>query len=145
MKIFLVTLIVVAALAAMSCKENKPASGGTPQSADPVAAAPSAGAQVQVDEYPVPVNHPSPAYPKTALAAHQEGTVWLNVIVSTTGSVKEVSVIKSSPDVPALATAAVEAAKQWTFKPAKKDGRVVELMVTIPFRFKLSDEDKKEK
>jgi TonB family protein len=66
-------------------------------------------------------------------ATKTKGTVLLRVIVATDGSVSEVSVISGDPD---LAQAAMDAVRQWRYKPTTLNGTpmIVETAVSIEFK-----------
>ena len=139
------TVMALCAVMFTSCSENRQVPS---QSSQPVpslsATAPDTGDQVKVDEYPTPVNQIQPKYPQAALDAHAEGTVWLNVLVKADGKTGDITIM-TLKGVPELAQAAIEAARQWTFTPAKKDGKAINLRVVIPFRFKLAAPDSSKK
>ena len=78
---------------------------------------------------------PPPKYPEAAYDNKQSGKVILKILVSKDGTVKQVEVEKSEP-AGAFDAATVEAAKQWTFKPAIVDGKPTESWVRVPVTFK---------
>jgi TonB family protein len=84
---------------------------------------------------PVPVKQVNPEYPKEAKRLNIEGTVWVKCLVDNNGSVKKAEVLKA--DAKLFIEPAIDAAKQWKFTPAQRDGKPVETWVTIPFRFRL--------
>lgn len=88
------------------------------------------------DEAPVLIKSVSPKYPDLARQAGIEGTVLLNVLVGDDGKVLQVSVIQSDV-TPAMEKAAMEAAKQFVFKPAKQRTVPVRARMAVPIRFKL--------
>ncbi len=53
------------------------------------------------------------------------------------GNVGDVKVVRSLDTTYGLDQQAVNAAKQWTFKPGTKDGKAVSVLVTIELRFTL--------
>jgi len=80
--------------------------------------------------------NPQPVYPRIAKRRGYQGRVLLLVVVSRSGTVKKLSVSKSSRhDI--LDKAACKAVKQWYFHPGTRDGKPVEMSVTIPIRFDL--------
>lgn len=93
--------------------------------APPMPAAPAAP--------PVPAM-PPPAYPADAAAAGQGGRVVLKLLVGVDGRVKDVVVERSEP-AGVFDAETVEAARQWTLKPAMKDGVPVEGWVRVPVDF----------
>jgi len=88
------------------------------------------------DEAPVLIKFVNPKYPDLARQAGIEGTVLLNVLVGDDGKVLQVSVIQSDV-TPAMEKSAMEAAKQFMFKPAKQRTVAVKARMAIPIRFKL--------
>ena len=88
------------------------------------------------DEPPTLVRYVPPAYPAEARAAGYEGTVLIRVTVGTKGKVTGAKVIQSDV-TPAMDEAAIDAAKQFLFKPAKLNGEPVEASMAVPIRFKL--------
>jgi len=97
----------------------------------------------------MPIKRVDPHYPELARRAGVEGTVWLKVLVGNDGKVKDTKLmslssnLKNSGDPVGLPEAAIEAARQWMFKPAIMKNKPVEVWVSIPFAFKLKEGDKK--
>jgi len=77
------------------------------------------------------------SYPPMAKAARIQGTVITSVLVSETGAVIDVKVIRGVPQAVGLNEAAVQAMRRSTFSPATKDGVRVKSYVTVPVEFKL--------
>jgi TonB family protein len=71
-------------------------------------------------------------YPNEAFAQSLQGQVVVKVIISETGDVEKPEVISGDP---VLAKAAIEAAKQWKFKPFIQNGKAVKIATRIPFDF----------
>ncbi len=80
--------------------------------------------------------NPAPLYPRIAKKRGYQGQVLLLVIVSKQGTVKKVTISKSSGHQ-VLDKSALKTVKQWHFYPGTKDGKPVEMSVTIPIRFNL--------
>jgi len=76
-----------------------------------------------------------PVYPPEAKQAGTQGTVRLAVDIGSDGKVVSVNA-QSGPDV--LVQAAVEAVKQWTYKPVLLNGEPVEVLTTVDVNFTLS-------
>ena len=76
-----------------------------------------------------------PQYPPEAGRARIEGTVVLLAVIGTDGSVKDVRVENG---LPILAQAAIDAVKQWRYKPYMIDGEPVEVDSRITINFTLS-------
>ena len=78
----------------------------------------------------------APVYPPEAKQAGTQGTVQLSVVVGTDGKVESLNAL-SGPDV--LVQAAVEAVKQWVYKPTLLNGQPVEVLTTVDVNFTLSE------
>ncbi len=76
----------------------------------------------------------APAYSSMALQLHKEGSVELMATISKDGSVTGVKVL--SGDL-MLANSAVEAVKQWKYRPYLLNGEPVEIQTQITVNFKL--------
>ena len=85
------------------------------------------------DTPPVPVRTPPPSYPADLKRDGVSGMVVVNVIVEVDGSVADVEVRKSTNS--AFDEPAVEAVKNWRFKPAQKDGNAIRSKVALPLKF----------
>jgi len=77
----------------------------------------------------------TPQYPPEAGRARIEGTVVLLALIGTDGSVKDVRI---ESGLPILAQAAIDAVKQWRYKPYMVDGEPVEVDSRITINFALS-------
>jgi TonB family protein len=86
---------------------------------------------------PTPLHTVAPRYPEAAREEGIQGDVFIRVFVDTTGSVVEAEVFKSAH--PALDSAALAAAREWTFTPAVCLNRPVSQYVCIPVRFVLEN------
>jgi protein TonB len=85
-----------------------------------------------VDVVAVPVE---PVYPLLAQQSDVQGSVVLHARVNKDGIVQALKVI-SGPDI--LATAALEAVKQWRFKPHYESGEAVPTETRITVNFTIS-------
>jgi periplasmic protein TonB len=74
-----------------------------------------------------------PIYPKAALTMHIEGAVQLGATISKTGDISSLKVLSGDPR---LAAAAIEAVKQWKYKPYLLDGEPIQIQTTITLNFK---------
>jgi len=86
------------------------------------------------DEPPVLLSKINLIYPKDAKENNIEGKVFLKLLISKTGTVKSVEVLKGIPE---LNQAAINAVKKLKMKPAKYQGKPVNAVVRIPISFKL--------
>jgi len=75
-----------------------------------------------------------PRYPDIAREAGVMGTVGLRALVGIDGRVHDVRIVKS---IPMLDAAAVDAVRQWSFRPARRSGRAVDAWCEVPLRFSL--------
>jgi TonB family protein len=86
---------------------------------------------------PTVVKQVQPDYTPAAKAARIEGSVLLNCVVLANGHVGEVKVERPlDPDF-GLDKQAVDAMKQWEFKPGTKDGKPVDVRVQVEMTFRL--------
>ncbi len=89
----------------------------------------------EYDVKPVPVKTPPPEFPSSMARDGIAGVVALKVEIDETGAVTSCAVAKSSNvefDKPAM-----NAVKNWKFKPAQKGGAPVKVSLVIPIRFDL--------
>lgn len=77
-----------------------------------------------------------PVYPLTAKQLHVEGDVELRVVVGVDGTVRSVGLVSGPPS---LVMAAIDAARQFLYKPALLNGKAIETVQTIEMSFKLKD------
>lgn len=77
----------------------------------------------------------APTYPPEAGRARIEGTVVLMAVIGKNGTVEEVRIERG---LPVLAQAAVEAVKQWRYRPYLLNGEPVEVASQITINFTLS-------
>ena len=81
------------------------------------------------------IHNVAPQYPPQAGQARIEGTVVLMAVIGTDGGVKDVRV---ESGLPILAQAAIDAVKQWRYKPYTVNGEPVEVDSRITINFNLS-------
>lgn len=77
----------------------------------------------------------TPEYPPLAKQAHVQGSVVLRAVIGKDGKVENVQPESGSP---LLASAAVNAVKQWRYKPYVLDGTPVEVETTVTVNFRLA-------
>jgi protein TonB len=75
-----------------------------------------------------------PVYPPNALRMRAEGAVKLMATVGSTGNVTDVKAISGEP---LLSQAAIDAVKQWKYKPYLLNGDPVEIKTEVTINFKL--------
>ena len=83
------------------------------------------------------IRQEKPVYPPEALEKGIEGVVMMNAVIGMEGNVLSLQVI-NDPD-PALAKAAVEAVKQWHYRPTLLNGDPIEVVTTITVNFRLEE------
>jgi len=83
-----------------------------------------------------PIENPSPLYPVEAVRLGIEGVVILRVTIGVEGFVSAVEISASSGHR-SLDTAALDAVRQWQFRPAHRDGQPVVWTARLPIRFRL--------
>jgi len=113
------------------------AAGGAPVPGD-IATAPAAGDIAAAPIYTPPrlLHDVPPAYPDEARLRGWEGRIVLKFLVTTGGRVEEVTVVQSSGHA-ILDRAAVTAARQWLYAPARRGDLAVEARLRRSIRFQL--------
>ncbi len=97
---------------------------------------PAASHQAKDISKPVLDQKVDPKYPAEAKKNKIQGTVKVEAVIDKSGSVIEAKA-SESPD-PSLAQAAIDAVRQWKFKPAvNKKGEPVQVKTTVTVNFKL--------
>jgi len=85
---------------------------------------------------PVVVYKVEPVYPEEARRERVSGIVIIEALIDRTGAVKDIKVLKPLPF--GLSEAAVDAVKQWVFKPGTLDGQPVDVLFNLTVNFKLN-------
>ena len=83
---------------------------------------------------PARTGYVAPVYPPIAIQARSEGTVILEAVIDETGTVKDVTVLRS---VPLLDRSAIDAVKQWRYSPTRLNGVPVAIVMTVSVTFTL--------
>ncbi len=78
------------------------------------------------------ISSPKPQYPALARAARVQGVVLLNATISKEGTIKDLKVISGHP---LLNEAAMEAVRQWRYKPQMLNQQPIEVITTITVNF----------
>jgi protein TonB len=81
------------------------------------------------------IKQPRPLYPPLAKQARIQGVVRLNAIIGKDGTIQNLTVATGHP---LLVPAALEAVKQWVYKPTLLNGEPVEVVTQIDVNFTLS-------
>jgi TonB family protein len=85
----------------------------------------------------VAIREVQPVYTSDAKRAKVQGSVWLEVTVMPDGTVGDVKVVRSLDPIFGLDQAAIEAAKQWRFRPGMRGNQPTESKLTIELTFTL--------
>ena len=80
------------------------------------------------------INKVTPQYPPIAKTAHVSGTVVLHAVISKEGTIQELQYVSGPP---LLMKAAMDAVKEWRYKPTTLNGEPVEVDTTIDVVFTL--------
>jgi protein TonB len=83
---------------------------------------------------PARTGYVTPVYPPIAIQARSEGTVILEAVIDETGTVRDVTVIRS---IPLLDRAAIDAVRQWRYSPTRLNGVPVAIVMTVSVTFTL--------
>lgn len=130
----------------MHSAENKPAEtsveAGPEQAGSEAAVVPASGAPRQTHPVPIPeelargllIKTVLPVYPPLARQAHIQGEVVLDTEISKEGIVEELRTLKGHP---MLIPAAVDAVKQWRYKPYIVNGEPVAVDTQVVVNFTL--------
>jgi protein TonB len=73
-----------------------------------------------------------PTYPNMAKVAHIQGDVVLQATISKQGTIEN---LRSLNGHPILVAAAMDAVKQWRYRPYELNGEPVEVETTVTVRF----------
>lgn len=78
---------------------------------------------------------PKPDYPQLAKLARIQGTVRLEALIATDGTIKDLKVVSGHP---LLVKAALEAVESWRYRPTLLNGQPVEVETEIDVNFSLA-------
>lgn len=78
------------------------------------------------------IHRVDPVFPDEAKAARLGGDVLVHIVVATDGTIKELDLVKGDP---VLAKSAMDAVKQWRYKPTLLNGKAVEVDSTVSVVF----------
>ena len=81
------------------------------------------------------ISKPEPGFTEEARTQNITGTVRLRAVLSASGEVTGISVVKGLPA--GLTEKAITAARQIKFRPAQKDGHIVSQYVTLEYNFNI--------
>lgn len=78
----------------------------------------------------------APAYPVLERVMRREGRVELRAIIAADGTVRDITVVHATS--PGFEAAALEAVRQWTYRPGSREGRSVSVYLTVVVEFTLN-------
>jgi len=81
------------------------------------------------------IHRVQPAYPPLARTARIQGTVELRAIISKSGTIEDLAVVGGHP---MLVTSAIEAVRQWRYRPYLLNNEPIEVETVITVNFVLS-------
>ena len=83
---------------------------------------------------PTKVRNVAPSYPDIARQSRIHGLVVLEAVISPSGSVEDVRVLRG---IPLLNDAAADAVRQWRYTPTLLNGVPVPVVMTVTVNFRL--------
>ena len=86
----------------------------------------------------IPSSKKTPRYPELARRAKVQGKVILQAVVRKDGTVGDVQVLQSPGSKLGFDEAAIEAVRQWRYKPGLQNGKPVDVYFTIIVEFYLT-------
>ncbi|UCD83754.1 MAG: energy transducer TonB [Deltaproteobacteria bacterium] len=95
----------------------------------------------EVDEPPQIIDYTKPRYPKVAERNGLEGTVILRILINDRGVVLQARIVEIR-GFQGFGTAAVQAVRQWRFRPAMIKDNPVAVWCTQEIRFEIKDIEK---
>jgi TonB family protein len=81
---------------------------------------------------PTKVKDVKPEYPDIAQAARVQGVVTIEAIIGPTGKIEDARVVRS---IPLLDQAALDAVRQWEYRPTLLNGAPVPVVITVAVNF----------
>lgn len=96
---------------------------------------PAASAALGTVTEPRKIKHVNPVYPAVAQRAQISGFIVMEAVISRTGKVQDLRVLRS---IPALDDAALKAVSQWEYTPTLVAGVPVEVIMTVTVNFTLT-------
>ena len=117
---------------ALALRLNLAAPGSNPPAAAPVPASPAkVSSGVMAGQL---LTHVNPVYPASARAARIEGAVLLHAIIGKDGSIENLQVVSGPKE---LRASALDAVRQWVYKPYLLNGDPTDVETTITVNYSL--------
>lgn len=118
-------------------RTGAPATSGTLGAVSPPSEGASTATRVRAGgsiKPPIRLVNVDPAYPEDVQAARIEGVVVLDIVIGQDGSVIQVQVVRS---VPQLDEMAIDAVSQWKYQPTLLNGEPIEVQMNVTINFTL--------
>ncbi|HVW20102.1 MAG TPA: TonB family protein [Opitutaceae bacterium] len=93
----------------------------------------------ELDQLPMPLYQPQPAYPYELKRQGSSGQAVIECVVGPDGTLSGVHAVSSSD--PAFADAATAAVRKWRFQPGRKEGQQVGAVLQVPIVFRHTSDD----
>ncbi len=138
---FLIWCLLLCLGGALAAQEPAPDSKSEPPAQEPSARQEQLPTRVRVSagvSQGLIIKKVQPEYPQVARTARVQGDVVLKVSISRAGEVSQVTLISGHP---LLAPAALDAVKQWKYKPYLLDGEPLEVETQAVVAFRLDSSD----
>lgn len=110
-----------------------PAPPPTPAAVETTGASPAAPSNINNTVPPILISRVIPRYPKAAKSTHVEGNVVIEMTINQKGAVTNARVVKGLQK--SLDKAALNAVRQWKFKPAMTNGQPVKSPYSVTIHF----------
>jgi protein TonB len=145
--VFLILIGVLGYMHKYKLASSAPGSSPSPSAAPPAPTpSPSAAPPVESDQVgaqkrvrissgladSLVIYHPAPQYPQMARIAHITGDVILKITIDRTGEVTDVSATQGHP---ILIQSAIDAVRQWRYRPYVLNGEAVEVESTVKLQY----------
>jgi TonB family protein len=139
-KLLLVGMLLALLAVSWQCsQENTPPSAPPSPVQRQMSTAPSDTPPVEYDIAPQLIKRVEPPYPDLARKAGIEGRAIIKILIQENGQVGDVKVVECSHPNGGFEEAAIAAAKEWVFSPAKKGGKPIAVWSNLTFKFKLKE------
>jgi protein TonB len=83
------------------------------------------------------IYQPHPVYPRVAFLARIQGVVRFTITISEEGTVERIRLISGHP---LLVRAAMDAVKQWRYRPTFRGGAPITVRTTVSVTFRIGNE-----
>ncbi len=122
-------------LRSLTSQQHTAAPPPAPAVVKPPAQAPKQQVRISQLDPAMLIERVTPVYPALARATRVSGTVVLSAVIGTDGRIRELKVVSGHP---LLAPAALDAVRQWRYRPTLLGGAPVEVITTIQVHFTLT-------